>query len=136
MSKTNLNINKQFMIGNGILAFAVIFVVVLFVYMSMRLKSEKESGKQYSEVYNIELRSGFIGDSISVYVNDSLLFCELISKDSIRIDAKRFAEESALLVVDNQTDNISTFDLNNEGMMKENGYKIVLRKVGKSIQQE
>ncbi|MEG2573227.1 MAG: hypothetical protein RSA44_01045 [Bacteroides sp.] len=136
MSKTNLNINKQFMIGNGILAFAVIFVVVLFVYMSMRLKSEKENGKQYSEVYNIELRSGFIGDSISVYVNDSLLFCELISKDSIRIDAKRFAEESALLVVDNQTDNISTFDLNNEGMMKENGYKIVLRKTGKSIQQE
>ncbi|MEG2513751.1 MAG: hypothetical protein RSA92_00285 [Bacteroidaceae bacterium] len=136
MSKTNLNINKQFMIGNGILAFAVIFVVVLFVYMSMRLKSEKENGKQYSEVYNIELRSGFIGDSISVYVNDSLLFCELISKDSIRIDAKRFAEESALLVVDNQTDNISTFDLNNEGMMKENGYKIVLRKIGKSIQQE
>ncbi|MEG1685484.1 MAG: hypothetical protein RR319_06035 [Bacteroides sp.] len=136
MSKTNLNINKQFMIGNGILAFAVIFVVVLFVYMSMRLKSEKENGKQYSEVYNIELRSGFIGDSISVYVNDSLLFCELISKDSIRINAKRFAEESALLVVDNQTDNISTFDLNNEGMMKENGYKIVLRKTGKSIQQE
>ena len=26
-----LNTNKQFMIGNGILAFAVIFVVVIFV---------------------------------------------------------------------------------------------------------
>ena len=31
-----LNTNKQFMVGNGILAFAVIFVVVIFVYMSMR----------------------------------------------------------------------------------------------------
>ena len=26
-----LNTNKQFMVGNGILAFAVIFVVVIFV---------------------------------------------------------------------------------------------------------
>ena len=33
-----LNTNKQFMVGNGILAFAVIFVVVIFVYMSMRLQ--------------------------------------------------------------------------------------------------
>ena len=31
-----LNTNKQFMVGNGILAFAVIFVVVIFIYMSMR----------------------------------------------------------------------------------------------------
>ena len=41
MPKNHLNTNKQFMIGNGILAFAVIFVVVIFVYMSLRLKSEK-----------------------------------------------------------------------------------------------
>ena len=30
----HLNTNKQFMVGNGILAFAVIFVVVIFIYMS------------------------------------------------------------------------------------------------------
>lgn len=36
-----LNTNKQFMVGNGILAFAVIFVVVIFVYMSMRLQRRK-----------------------------------------------------------------------------------------------
>ena len=28
----HLNTNKQFMVGNGILAFAVIFVVVIFIY--------------------------------------------------------------------------------------------------------
>ena len=32
----HLNTNKQFMVGNGILAFAVIFVVVIFIYMSLR----------------------------------------------------------------------------------------------------
>ena len=41
-----LNTNKQFMIGNGILAFAVIFVVVIFVYMSMRLQQRKEGEPQ------------------------------------------------------------------------------------------
>mgnify|MGYP006877014020 CR=1 FL=1 len=43
-----LNTNKQFMIGNGILAFAVIFVVVIFVYMSMRLQQRKEGETQTS----------------------------------------------------------------------------------------
>lgn len=36
----HLNTNKQFMVGNGILAFAVIFVVVIFIYMSLRLQRE------------------------------------------------------------------------------------------------
>ena len=37
-----LNTNKQFMVGNGILAFAVIFVVVIFIYMSMRLQQKQQ----------------------------------------------------------------------------------------------
>ena len=44
-----LNTNKQFMVGNGILAFAVIFVVVIFVYMSLRLQREKEANRHFSE---------------------------------------------------------------------------------------
>ena len=42
-----LNTNKQFMVGNGILAFAVIFVVVIFVYMSMRLQREKQEERHF-----------------------------------------------------------------------------------------
>ena len=42
-----LNTNKQFMVGNGILAFAVIFVVVIFVYMSLRLDKKKDEGRNY-----------------------------------------------------------------------------------------
>lgn len=38
----HLNTNKQFMVGNGILAFAVIIVVVIFVYMSMKLQQDKK----------------------------------------------------------------------------------------------
>ena len=39
----HLNTNKQFMVGNGILAFAVIFVVVIFIYMSLRLQRENQA---------------------------------------------------------------------------------------------
>ena len=68
----HLNTNKQFMIGNGILAFAVIFVVVIFVYMSMRLQQRKEGERYFAETYNITLVKGFTGDSISVLLNDSV----------------------------------------------------------------
>ena len=34
----HLNTNKQFMIGNGILAFGVLAVVIIFLYMSFRFK--------------------------------------------------------------------------------------------------
>ena len=113
------------MIGNGILAFAVIFVVVIFVYMSLRLKSEKENERHFTEVYNIEVVNGFIGDSISIYINDSLLMNNKIASDSARLTVKRFADESALLVVDNFTEQVSTFNLSEKGgnilLRKENG---------------
>lgn len=127
MPKTNLNTNKQFMVGNGILAFAVIIVVVIFVYMSLKVKNDKEKEATYSEVYNIELTSGFIGDSVSVYLNDSLLLNQLIQSDTIKLSAQRFAEQSALLIVDNKTEKISTFNLTEEGD------NVFLRKVGEEI---
>ena len=81
-----LNTNKQFMVGNGILAFAVIFVVVIFVYMSMRLQREKQEERHFIESYTISLVKG-----------------------------GRFAEQSALLIVDNNTELVSTFDLSEKG---------------------
>lgn len=127
MPKTNLNTNKQFMVGNGILAFAVIVVVVIFVYMSLKMGNDKEQDKTYAEVYNIELTNGFIGDSVSVYLNDSLLLNQVILSDTIRLSARRFAEQSALLVVDNKTERISTFNL------KEKGDNVFLRKEGDTV---
>lgn len=124
MPKSSLNINKQFMIGNGILAFAVIAVVVIFVYMSLRITNNKGKEKTYAEVYKIELTNGFTGDSISVYVNDSLLINQLIQSDTIKLSVQRFAEQSALLIVDNKTEKVSTFSL------KENGDNVFLRKEG------
>ncbi|MDO3389861.1 MULTISPECIES: hypothetical protein [Bacteroides] len=110
-----LNTNKQFMIGNGILAFAVILVVVIFVYMSMRLQREKEGERYFAETYNITLVRGFAGDSVSILINDSLLERRTIDTEPFSLSVKRFSEQSALMIVDNATDKLSLFELSEKG---------------------
>ena len=111
----HLNTNKQFMIGNGILAFAVIFVVVIFVYMSMRLQRQKEGERYFAETYNVTLVKGFTGDSISILLNDSVLIDQRIDKEPFNFEIKRFAEQSALMIVDKTTDKLSLFELSEKG---------------------
>ena len=111
----HLNTNKQFMIGNGILAFAVIFVVVIFVYMSMRLQQRKEGERNFIETYTITLTKGFAGDSISLFVNDSLIANQVMQEEAFTVEVGRFAEQSALMIVDNKTEIASVFDLSEKG---------------------
>ena len=103
------------MVGNGILAFAVIFVVVIFIYMSLRLQKQKDEDRNFIETYTITLEKGFIGDSLSLMINDSVLVNKKITEEPFSMDVKRFAEQSALLIVDNQTELVSTFDLSEKG---------------------
>ncbi|EJW93591.1 hypothetical protein EVA_18304 [gut metagenome] len=110
-----LNTNKQFMIGNGILAFAVIFVVVIFVYMSMRLQRDRQADRHFVETYSICLAKGFAGDSVSLFINDSLITNQKITREPYTIEVGRFTEQSALLIVDNRTQLVSTFDLSERG---------------------
>lgn len=109
-----LNTNKQFMVGNGIMAFAVIFVVIIFVYMSLRL-SWKSEERNYREVYTISLEKGFVGSGTSVYLNDSLLLDTVVTEEPCRVQVKRFAEQNALMIVDNTTERISLFELSQNG---------------------
>lgn len=107
----HLNTNKQFMLGNGLLAFAVIIVIVVFVYMGMRMQREKQAERHFVELYTISLGKGFAGKSISIFVNDSLFLNQQIIQEPTTITVERFAEQSALLIVDNVTETVSTFDL-------------------------
>lgn len=121
----HLNTNKQFMIGNGIMAFAVIFVVVIFVYMSMRLQQQKNGERNFMETYTITLTKGFAGDSLSLLINDSVLVNKKIAEEPFTVEVKRFAEQSALMIVDNATEKLSLFELSEKGgkyrFEKENG---------------
>ena len=107
----HLNTNKQFMVGNGILAFAVIFVVVIFIYMSLRLQRENQAERHYIE----SLVKGFAGDSISLFVNDSLIANQVMQEEAFTVEVGRFAEQSALMIVDNKTEIASVFDLSEKG---------------------
>mgnify|MGYP000438243194 FL=1 len=104
MGKNSLNTNKQFMIGNGILAFGVLAVVIIFLYMSFRFKRDANKAVTYEGVYNIEVSKDFAGDSIAIYVNDSLLMNRTMPDASLKLEINRFAEGNVLMVVDNKTD--------------------------------
>lgn len=108
----HLNTNKQFMMGNGILAFAVIMVVVIFVYMSYRLKNNLNP--QYTEEYSFVL-DGFKNNAYRVEVNDSIIFDGKIEVDQIQVSVKRFAEESAALITNLDSEQVKIFDLNENG---------------------
>lgn len=111
----HLNNNKQFMRMNFILAFAVIFVVVLFVYMSLRAQQEKKGERKYAETYRIELANGFVGDSISLYLNDSLLVNKMIDEAPLTLTVNRFDKDNTLIIVENISESMKLFPLAEEG---------------------
>lgn len=115
MGKNNLNINKQFMVGNGMLAFGVFAVIIIFLYMSFRFQRKADKVQTYEGVYAIELANSFAGDSIAVYLNDSLLLNRTMPDASLKLEVNRFAEENVLMVVDNRTDKTTPFNLNPKG---------------------
>ena len=86
--------------------------------------------KAFAGSYTVEITDSFTGDSLSIYINDSLLFNSNIGKSTVKFQVKRFAEESTLMVVDNHTDEITPFNLNPEGSQiaveKKNG-KIIIQ---------
>ena len=95
MDKNSLNTNKQFMIGNGMLAFGVFAVIIIFLYMSFRFQRK--------------------ADKVQTYEDDSLLLDQTMPDANLKVEIKRFAEDNVLMVVDNKTDKTTPFNLNPEG---------------------
>ncbi|WP_300726412.1 hypothetical protein [uncultured Bacteroides sp.] len=117
MSNKSINSNKQFMIGNGILAFGVFFIVCLFLYLGFRGQKKGNGQTVYEGIYTIEIADNFAGDSISVYINDSLLLNRTMDNAGLKLQVNRFAEENALMIVDNKTDEITPFNLSPKGSL-------------------
>lgn len=87
-----------------------------FLYLGFRNQSKNnDKEKTFAGIYTVEIADSFTGDSLSVYINDSLLFNSNIGDAAVKFQVKRFAEESTLMVVDNHTDEITPFNLNPEG---------------------
>lgn len=115
MSRKRSNINRNFMALNAVLFIAVIAITVLFLYLAFTFKRDAEKKKTYYGTYHIEVTTDFTGESLSIYVNDSLLMNGILSDTLVALDIDRFAEEHVLMIVDNETDATTPFNLSKEG---------------------
>ena len=113
------------MVFNAVLFIAVLFITGLFLYLSYTFKRDADRKVTYEGHYLIEMSSDFRGENLSIYVNDSLLMNATMPDTLVALEVERFAEESALIVVDNATDIMTPFNLAPKGskvlVKKQNG---------------
>ena len=131
MSRKRTNPHKNFMVFNAVLFIAVMVISGIFLYMSYTLKRDANKKVAYEGEYHIEIAGDFAGEDISIYINDSLLLNCAMPDTVVKLDIARFAEENALIVVDNATEKMNPFNLNKEG-----GKIIVKKQEGEVIIEE
>ena len=122
MGRKRQNPRKNFMVFNAVLFIAVLVVCGIFLYMAYTFKRDANKKVTYEGRYHIEVNNDFAGQSLSIYVNDSLLWNQAMPDTLVILDIDRFAEESALLIVDNATDTATPFNLDKKGS------KVVVKK--------
>ena len=110
------------MVFNAVLFIAVLVVCGIFLYMAYTFKRDANKKVTYEGRYHIEVSNDFAGESLSVYINDSLLWNQAMPDTLVTLDIDRFAEENALLIVDNKTDIAIPFNLDKKGS------KVVVKK--------
>ena len=115
MSKKRYNPHQKFMVFNAVLFFAVLIVCGIFLYMAYTFKRDANKKVTYEGRYHIEMSADFAKEDLSVYINDSLLWNQTMPDTLVTINIDRFAEESALIIVNNATDNAIPFNLDPKG---------------------
>ena len=115
MSKKRYNPHQKFMVFNAVLFFAVLIVCGIFLYMAYTFKRDANKKVTYEGRYHIEMSEDFAKEDLSVYINDSLLWNQTMPDTLVTIYIDRFAEESALIIVNNATDNAIPFNLDPKG---------------------
>lgn len=109
MRKRAQNSNKQFLIGTAAMAFAVGAVVVIFLLYCTRYA--KQQTVSFKDLYQIEFTKGFAGDSAIVYLNDSLVWNDIVPTDTTFLRINRFADENTLMVSRSREDAVSIFTI-------------------------
>lgn len=121
------------MVGNGLLAFGVFFIVCLFLYLGFRGQNKTKTEQTFKDVYTISITQSFAEDSLNVFINDSLLFAKTMDNSSVKFQINKFSEENMLMVVDCKTDVMTSFNLNPKGgeitIEKRNGNVYIEEKV-------
>ena len=109
MKRKSTRANNAFLLGSLVMIVLVLIVVVLFLFLSFRI-FDKNNDTAYNDRYEIVLGTSVLGNPVTVYLNDSLLFSGT-PQSTLTLSIGRFAQTSTLLVVDDATDIVSTIEL-------------------------
>ena len=124
MRKRAQNSNKQFLMGTAAMAFAVGAVVVIFLLLCSKHIYQTPVSR---DLYQIEFAKGFAGDSAIVYLNDSIIWHDIVPSDTTQIRIHRFADENTLMVSRSREDAVSIFNIE-----KQAG-RLILRKTNNVV---
>ena len=109
MKRRTARANNTFLLGSLVMIVLVLVIVVLFLFFSFKIY-DKQKNPYGNDRYEIVLESSTLGKPVSIYMNDSLLF-NGTPQSSLTLSIGRFAKESSLLIVDGETDIVSTIAL-------------------------
>lgn len=126
MTRKSIRANNSFLLGSLIMIVLVLAVVVLFLFYSFRI-FDKQKQQYANDRYEIVLGASTLGNPITVYLNDSLLF-KGTPQSVTTLSIGRFAGESSLLVGGTDADKIGTFTL------PESSAKVTVEKVNGSFE--
>lgn len=122
MRKKAQKANKQLLIGTATMAIAVMAVVSIFIYLCQPYIHSGAKKTQPTDLYQIEFAKGFAGDSALVYLNDSLVWDDLVPTDTTALRIHRFADENTLMVSRSREEAVSIFNI------EEKAGRLILRK--------
>lgn len=103
----------RFLFGSVFFFFIIIVTIGLFAYYSLYKHWNKAGDVRFG--YEISFAPSFEGRAYTLYLNDSLLYsASPVDTDTV-LRLNRFAEDNALLVVDNATDGVSILQIPSRG---------------------
>lgn len=108
--------NMRFLFGSVFFFFIIIVTIGLFVYYSLYKHWSKPGDARFS--YEISFTPSFEGKAYTLYLNDSLLYTgSPVDTDTV-LRLNRFAEDNALLVVEQTTDRVSIIQIPSRGKIE------------------
>lgn len=114
MGKLTSKANHGFLLGSFIFIILLFITVFIFLMWSFKAFQKEEEHQTYAGTYQLELDASTLGCPMMLYINDSLIFSGTPAA-AMTLTVGRFAEESMLLAVDAETDQVSLIDLPLEG---------------------
>lgn len=117
MGKKTARANHSFMLGSFILIILLFLTVFLFLMWAFKAFQKQEEEQTRNDRYEILIDSSSLGVPMKIYVSDgiddSLIFSGTPSAE-MTLSVGRFAEESTLLAVDEESDQVTVIPLPKE----------------------